>query len=67
MKTPVSEVFHEFIEGAGQRFPNLAGQVRIHRSCSGTAMTERVLNQTQMNSSFHQVRCVRVAAMSLTT
>jgi len=45
----------------GQPVSDLTGQVRVHRGCFGTAMTERVLNQTQMNAQFHQVRGIRVA------
>ena len=48
------------MEGMGQRVSDLAGQVCVHGGGFGTAMTERVLNQTQMNASFHQVRRIRV-------
>jgi hypothetical protein len=54
-----SEVFHEFMERIGQCVPDLAGYVRADRSGFGTAMPERVLNQTEMNTQFHQVCCIR--------
>src|SRR5207247_4036027 len=67
MKTPASEVFHEFIERTGQRVPNLACEVCVDRRGFRTAMTENVLNQTEMNRRFHQVCRKRVAPMSITS
>ena len=61
--TSGSEVFHQFTERIGQRIPDLAGQVRVHGCSFGTAMTERVLNQTQMNARFHQMCCVRMTTI----
>ena len=55
METPVSEVFHEFIEGIGLSIANLPGQVGVDRGSFGAVVTEIVLNQTQVNASFHQM------------
>ena len=57
---PVLEVFHELIERGGYGVPDRLRQVRVDRRSSGVAMTQRLLNQAQMDATLHQVRGVGV-------
>ena len=60
IEDPVLEVFHELVERGGYGVPDRLRQVRVDRRSSGVAMTQRLLNQTQMDATLHQVRGVGV-------
>ena len=64
MKDLPLEVFHEFIERIGLSITNLPGQVCVDRGSFGAVVTEIVLNQTQVNASFHQMRRIAMSSMS---
>ncbi len=52
MKTPDSEVFHEFIERIGQRIANLTRKMRVQLRCPRAGVTQILLNDAEVDSGF---------------
>ena len=65
MKTPVLEVFHEFIQRMDHRIARFLCQVGVDLSRARAAVPEVLLNDAEVHAHFQQMCGVRVSPMPI--